>query len=43
MALDGKIQKLVYNNYNKFITATETMQEMKTLFSAWMMTWSLSG
>lgn len=24
------MQKLVYDNYNKFITATETIKEMKT-------------
>lgn len=28
--LDGEMQKLVYDNYNKFITATETIKEMKT-------------
>ena len=27
--LDGEMQKLVYDNYNKFITATETIKEMK--------------
>ena len=29
-SLDGEMQKLVYDNYNKFITATETIKEMKT-------------
>lgn len=28
--LDGEMQKLVYDNYNKFITATETIKEMKS-------------
>eukprot|EP01038_Epipyxis_sp_PR26KG_P014371 gene14371-19274_t len=27
--LDGEMQKLVYDNYNKFINATETIKEMK--------------
>lgn len=27
--LDGEMQKLVYDNYNKFITATETIRVMK--------------
>ena len=27
--LDGEMQKLVYDNYNKFITATETIRTMK--------------
>ena len=28
-ALDGDMQMLVYENYNKFISATETIKRMK--------------
>ena len=29
-ALDGDMQMLVYENYNKFISATETIKRMKS-------------
>ena len=29
-SLDGEMQSLVYDNYNKFISATETIRKMKS-------------
>ena len=33
--LDTDLQMLVYENYNKFISATDTTKKRVTLFSYW--------